>query len=203
MAAKNATTSEPIEELLARRWSPRAFDRDRQVDSRTLVRLFEAARWAPSCFNEQPWRYLVFDRFQSEDDWGKALACLVESNQAWAAHAPVLLAAIADTMFSQTGKSNRWCHYDTGAASENLCLQATAMGLAAHQMGGFDATAVSTTFHIPERYEPIAMIAVGYAGDPQRLSERYRKSELAERMRRPVADFVFFNDWDNALTNTG
>lgn len=203
MAGKNATTSEPIEELLARRWSPRAFDRDRQVDRRTLVRLFEAARWAPSCFNEQPWRYLVFDRFRSAEDWSKALDCVVEGNRAWATHAPVLLAAIADTMFSQTGKSNRWSHYDTGAASENLCLQATAMGLAAHQMGGFDAAALSTAFHIPERYEPIAMIAVGYVGDPQLLGERHRKSELAERSRRPVSDFVFINDWNNVLTETG
>lgn len=183
-----------IEDLLATRWSPRTFDPEQRVDRTTLARLFEAARWAPSCFNEQPWRYLLFDRFQSEEDWNKALQCLVEGNQTWATNAPILVVAIADTVFSRNGKPNRWCDYDTGAASENLCLQATALALGAHQMGGFDASAVSTAFHVPKRYKPIAMIAIGHAQSAQ---------PRPERSRRPLGDFVFCNDWDNGITDTG
>ena len=183
-----------IEDLLATRWSPRTFDPERRVNITSLTQLFEAARWAPSCFNEQPWRYLLFDRFQSEESWQKALGCLVEGNQTWAKNAPILLVAIADTMFSKNGKPNRWCGYDTGAASENLCLQATAAGLAAHQMGGFDAAAVSATFNVPERYDPIAMIAIGYLSPSQ---------TPLERGRRPVGDFVFLNEWDDAFKDTG
>ena len=183
-----------IEGILAARWSPRSFDREKRVERTALTRLFEAARWAPSCYNEQPWRYLLFDRFQSEEDWGKALRCLVEGNQKWAENAPILVVAIADTVFSKNDKPNRWSSYDTGAASENLCLQATAMGLGAHQMGGFDAAAVSAAFYVPERYKPIAMIAVGHIEST---------SAPAERTRRPLGDFVFMNHWDNALTDTG
>ena len=146
MTSKRAVTSEPIAPLLGERWSPRAFDADKAVSTRQLTQLMEAARWAPSCYNEQPWRYVVCDRNQSEADWEKALSCLVEGNRSWAARAPILMAAIASTQFTRNGKHNRWSEYDTGAASENLCLQATAMGLAAHQMGGFDAQAVIDTF---------------------------------------------------------
>ena len=192
--AGNNPAGEMIEDLLATRWSPRAFDSGKRVDQTSLARLFEAARWAPSCFNEQPWRYLLFDRFQSEQEWNMALSCLVEGNQTWAANAPILLVAIADTAFSKNGKPNRWCDYDTGAASENLCLQATALGLGAHQMGGFDASAVSATFHVPERYKPIAMIAIGHAESEQPTTERSRRS---------LGDFVFFNEWDKSLTDTG
>ena len=202
MQNKTATTTEPIAELLATRWSPRAFDADGLIATRTLVSLFEAARWAPSCFNEQPWRYLVCDRFRDEERWEMALHCLVEGNQTWAVHAPVLIAAIADTLFSRNGKPNRWCAYDTGAASENLCLQATQLGLAIHQMGGFDSDRVIECFDIPERYEPVAMIALGYPGDPDSLSERQRETELGARSRHPIGDFVFLDEWNNSLTNT-
>ena len=118
----------------------------------------------------------------------------MEGNQKWAANAPILLVAVADSMFTKNGTSNRWCTYDTGAASENLCLQAAAMGLAAHQMGGFDAAAVSAQFGVPERYRPIAMIAVGHPLSPE---------PPAERSRRPLNDFVFFNDWENDFIDSG
>lgn len=202
MSDKNTTTDAPIASLLARRFSPRAFDPDRPVDRPTVLCLLEAARWAPSCYNEQPWRYLIFDRFDSVDDWTKALRCLVEGNRAWAAQAPVLLAAIASTRFSHDGSDNRWCEYDTGAASENLCLQATSIGLAAHQMGGFDADAVVTAFDVPEGHRPMAMIAVGHPGDPSVLSEPAREKEAAPRSRRAVGEWAFLNQWNNSLTNT-
>lgn len=201
MASKTAATSEPIEALLATRWSPRAFDPDKPVTEAQLVQLMEAARWAPSCFNEQPWRYVICDRNLSEADWQKALECLVEGNRAWAARAPILMAAIADTQFSRNGKKNRWCDYDTGAASENLCLQATALGLATHQMGGFDAQAVSDTFNLPEHCTPVAMIAVGHPGDPNLLTESARESELKARARRPLGEFAFLGDWNKPLTD--
>ncbi len=200
MASKQAVTSEPVEPLIAHRWSPRAFDTDKSVSTRQLVQLMEAARWAPSCYNEQPWRYIVCDRNKSQADWEKALNCLVEGNRSWAARAPVLMAAIADTEFSRNGKHNRWSEYDTGAASENLCLQATAMGLAAHQMGGFDAQAVIETFHVPEHCKPMAMIAVGYPGDPDVLGESGRTAEMKERERRDISEFAFLGDWNKPLS---
>lgn len=201
MASKTATTCEPIEPLIAERWSPRAFDAEKPVTEAQLVQLMEAARWAPSCFNEQPWRYVVCDRNRSKEDWQKALECLVEGNRSWAERAPILMAAIADTQFARDGKKNRWCEYDTGAASENLCLQAAALGLAAHQMGGFDAQAVIDSFHVPEHCTPIAMIAVGHPGDANLLRENARESEFKARERRTLGEFAFLGDWNKPLTD--
>ncbi|MEM7502117.1 MAG: nitroreductase family protein [Pseudomonadota bacterium] len=199
MTSKHAVTREPIAPLLGERWSPRAFDADKAVSVRQLTQLMEAARWAPSCYNEQPWRYVVCDRNQNDADWEKALSCLVEGNRSWAARAPILMAAIANTQFTRNGKHNRWSEYDTGAASENLCLQATVMGLAAHQMGGFDPQAVIDTFHLPEHCTPVAMIAVGYPGDPAVLAESGRAAETKERERRSVNEFAFLGDWNKPL----
>jgi nitroreductase len=157
---KLAKPSRPIHALLARRWSPRAFDEARPIAQEALTQLFEAARWAPSCFNEQPWRYLVCNRATEPDAWADVLACLVEGNRKWARRAPTLIAAIAASHFSDSGKPNRWAPYDTGAASENMFLQATALGLAMHQMGGFDAAQVHARFGVPAEFEvPIFVTA--------------------------------------------
>jgi len=144
----------------------------------------EAARWAPSCYGDQPWRYVVGDRFADPDGWEAILGCLAEQNRRWARHAPLLIAACADTRFDFNGEPNRWGAYDTGAASENLCLQATALGLAAHQMGGFDPAALRQAVGIPERFEPMAVIAVGHPAAPERLEPGLREMEVAQRARR-------------------
>jgi nitroreductase len=161
--------------------------------------LFEAARWAPSCFGEEPWRYILWDRNRSEFSWQKAFDCLNPGNQVWAMNAPILLLALAGDTFRERGTANRWARYDTGAASENLCLQATAMGLMAHQMGGFDADEVRDSFSIPTGYEPMAMIAVGHPGQVDGLDGALRERELAERKRRPLSEIFFEDSWATAL----
>jgi len=195
MSNKIASTSEPIHDLLARRWSPRAFDPDKPVSRQALTSLFEAARWAPSCFNDQPWRYLVCDRFGDKAAWERAFGCLVPGNQAWVKNAAVLLAAVAGSKFAHNEKPNRWGQYDSGAASENMCLQATALGLSIHQMGGFDAEKLRAEFQIPDEFVPMAMIALGFPGDPDSLDEKYRSSELGARERRPLSDNFFADAW--------
>lgn len=199
LAEKRAATSEPIHDLLARRWSPRALDGERPVERSQLVALLEAARWAPSCFGEEPWRYLVCDRFADRDPWDDACACLAGGNRSWAQRAPLLLVSVAVKRFSESGKENRWAEHDVGAASENLCLQATALGLVAHQMGGFDAAAARRRFEIPEDAVPMAIIAVGHPGDPSQLDDTRRERELGPRRRKPLGERFFAGRWGAAL----
>lgn len=197
-ANRHAVVAEPIHEIIAARWSPRAIDPDRPVSRQEITALLEAARWAPSCFGDEPWRFLVFDRNSAPEDWDRAFACLAEGNQAWARNAPLLLAAVAGSRFRFNGETNRWAQYDTGAASENLCLQAVALGLVAHQMGGFDGGRLAETFDIPEEYTPMAMIAVGHRGEPDTLPEPLREKELAPRQRQPLGEIAFEGRWSNS-----
>ncbi len=146
---KPASTEVPIHDLLATRWSPRAFDATRAVTREQISALIEAARWAPSCFGNEPWRFLVWDRATDDAGWQRAFDCLSAGNQIWVKNVPLLFAAVADPAFDHNGKPNRWAQYDTGAAAENLVLQAVALGLAAHQMGGFDAERLHAEFGIP------------------------------------------------------
>lgn len=183
----------PIHDLLARRWSPRAFD-ERPVDMDTLRTIFEAARWAPSLNNEQPWRFIVASK-EHQTDWNRLFECLVEGNRRWAFRAPVLILSISRMHFEDDGKPNRHAFHDTGLATENLVLQATAQGLVAHQMAGFDVEKARVDLRIPSGYEPVAMIAVGYPGDAALLPERLRERELRPRDRRPIAAWTFSGQW--------
>ncbi len=192
---KRATTGVPVHDIIARRWSPRAYDASRPVAREMLTALFEAARWAPSCYGDQPWRYLVWDRHADAQSWQRAFVCLAEGNQVWVRNAPVLLLAMAASRFSHNGKENRWGIYDTGAASENLCLQATALGLQAHQMGGFDEHAVRGAFSVPEEYACMAMIAVGYPTDAPILEGELAQMEAAPRKRAPLGERFFEAEW--------
>lgn len=200
MQHKPADTSVPIHELLARRWSPRAIDPAKPLARAQLTALLEAARWAPSCFNDQPWRYLLWDRFRDAAAWQRAFQCLTPGNQAWVKNAPVLLLSTAAGTFAHNAKPNRWGPHDTGAASENLCLEAAALGLVAHQMGGFDADAVRRAFAIPERYTCLAMIAVGHPGPIELLNDEKQQSERAARIRRPLGESFFEARWDAPVT---
>jgi nitroreductase len=191
-----------IHELLAERHSPLAFDPDRDLTVDQVTTLFEAARWAPSCFNDQPWRYLAWQRSADPDAHEVALNCLDEGNRIWAHRAPLLVSALADTKFRR-GKDNRWGAYDTGAASLSLCLQATAMGLVTHQMGGFDAHAISTRFGAPDRYQPIAMIAVGYPGAVDLLDEKQAARQAQPRVREPLSEWLFIGRWGGAYPASG
>ncbi|HZC68989.1 MAG TPA: nitroreductase family protein [Nitrospirales bacterium] len=190
---KPAETQYPIHDLLKRRWSPRAFS-DRLVEPATMRSLLEAARWAPSSSNEQPWSFIVATK-QDPAEYARLLSCLVEGNIQWAQHAPVLMVSVAKLSFEENGKPNRHAFYDVGQAVANLIVQATALGLVVHQMAGFHPDKVRELFGVPEQYEPVAAIALGYPGDPQSLPERLRNRELAPRERKPLTEFVFSGRW--------
>ena len=192
---KPAITQQAIHELLANRWSGRAYDADQSVSKEQVVSLLEAARWAPSCFGDQPWRYVVCNKADNLQAWQAAFDCLVPGNQGWAVNAPVLLLICADTLFGHNDKPNKWAAYDTGAATENLCLQATALGLMAHQMGGFDADKARATFNVPERYQILAMVTVGYQAAVDSLSGEVKERELAVRSRKPLEELFFNGVW--------
>ncbi len=199
MFENRAVTSVAIDDQLARRWSGRAYDPARPVSRPQLLALLEAARWAPSCFGDQPWRYLVWDRMQDAGNWQRAFGCLGEFNQGWAGKAPVLMLALADTLFNHNNQPNRWGAYDTGAASMSLCVQATAFGLMVHQMGGFDAAKVQKEFSIPERFTPMAMITVGYQLAKADVPPDMREREFAARQRRPLGEVAFSGEWGRAV----
>ncbi|MCC8988379.1 MAG: nitroreductase family protein [Candidatus Contendobacter sp.] len=201
MLKKPAITQVAIADLIAQRWSPRAIDPDQPVSRDQLLALLEAARWAPSCFGDQPWRYLVWDRFRDPAGWRQAFDCLAEGNQLWVKNAPILLLAVAAPNFGHNDQPNRWAQYDTGAASENLCLQATALGLVVHQMGGFDPEAAKARFNIPADHVGMAMIAVGHPGAIELLPQALAEKEQAPRSRKPLAQLAFEGRWGQSVQN--
>ena len=196
---KPAITEVAISENIANRWSPRAFDATKVVTQQQIIALCEAARWAPSCFGDQPWRYLVWNKNSDESVWQQAFDCLADSNKTWVINAPILILACADTLFGHNQTPNRWAQYDTGAASLNLCLQATHMGMAAHQMGGFNSDLVREKFAIPAQITLMAMIAVGYAGDANTLPDDLKARELADRKRKPITEIFFNGSWNTPI----
>lgn len=196
---KPAITQQPIHDLIAQRWSGRAYDASQSVSKEQVISLLEAARWAPSCFGDQPWRYVVCNKAENLQAWQAAFDCLVPGNQSWAVNAPVLLLICADTLFSHNDKPNKWAPYDTGAATENLCLQATALGLMAHQMGGFDADKARAAFKVPERYQILAMVTVGYQANVESLTGETKERETAARSRKPLNELFFNGQWDQSI----
>jgi nitroreductase len=186
---KTAATRFPIEALLAERWSPRAFQQ-RAVEQEKLGSLLEAARLAPSCFNDQPWSFFVATRDERER-FERLASCLVETNRAWAEKAPVLMLSVARKTFRQNGKPNRHAGHDVGLAVGGMLVQAQALGLSVHQMAGFDAQRARELLGIPDDHEPMAMTAVGYRGEPDALPDKLRERELAPRERRPLAEIAF------------
>lgn len=197
---KPAPVDAPIHELIRHRWSPRAFS-DKLIPAEVLRSLFEAARWAPSSNNEQPWAFLVATR-DDQENFDKALSTLVEFNAGWARHAAALAIAVSKLYFSK-GEPNRNAFYDTGAASALLSMEATARGLMVHQMAGFDPQKAKQVFGIPEGWEPIAALAMGYPGDPASLPEKLQQRELAPRTRKPVRDFVMTGQWGHTASFAG
>lgn len=195
MLEKPAQTSRPVHDLFVRRWSSRAYDAKRPVPREQLMALLEAARWAPSCNGDEPWRYLIWDKSRDPAGWQKAFETLSENNQKWVKNVPVILLSCAGSTFGHSGKPNRWTQHDTGAASVSLALQATALGLMVHQMGGFDAEKARAAFGIPAEYTPMAMIAVGYQAEPDVLDEETKKKELAPRARKPLGEKFFEGGW--------
>jgi nitroreductase len=192
---KKAPDVEGVLPVILHRWSPRAFS-DKDVSSKDLKTVFEAVRWAASSSNEQPWRFLVGRR--NSETYKKIHDTLVPFNQMWAGRAPVLILGVAKTKFSHNGEPNRVALFDLGAASSYLTLQASALGLATHQMAGFDPEAARKAFQVPEEYVFGSVIAVGYQGDPATLPhEKMLTQEIAPRTRKELSEFVF-EGWERA-----
>jgi len=195
MQNKKVDTEISLHEIIANRWSPRAFDVSKFVSQEKLQSLLEAARWAPSCYNDQPWRFIIFDKANNEAAWKNALSVLAEPNQVWAKNAPLLILVIAANKFSHNGKINRWSHYDTGAAALNLVLQADSSGLVSHQMGGFDEDVARSLFEIPQDYTLMSMLAIGYQAEESVLSGDFKTMEVSDRQRNDIGEIVFNSKW--------
>lgn len=195
-AVRKAETSSPIHEIVGTRWSPRAFD-SKLVEPDKLRSLFEAARWAASSFNAQPWYYVVATK-DDPKNYQKILDSFVEFNQSWAKNAPVLALSVAGLKFENNGQPNRHAFHDVGQASANLALQANALGLQVHQMAGILPDKARELFSIPDGYEAVAGIALGYPGDASSLPDQLRERENAPRVRKPLNSFVFTGKWGEA-----
>jgi nitroreductase len=189
---KHAPVVPGVEGLILRRWSPRAFA-DKPVSDDDLKKIFEAARWAASSYNEQPWRFFLGRR--GDTTYRKIFDSLVEFNQGWARSAPVLILSVASNKFAQNGNPNYHALHDTGAATANLSLQATALGLHTHSMAGYDHAKARKAFTISEDYDVGAVTALGYLGDPNTLQDRLRAQEISPRQRRSLSEFVL-TEWD-------
>ena len=199
-AIKIAATDHPIHPLLQARWSPRAFA-DRPVEPEKILALLEAARWAPSGSNGQPWHFIVGVRGQSATH-DKLAAALKEGNLPWAAQAPVLMLTVAKTTTS-SGRPHTHAFHDVGLAVASLTFQAMALDLYVHPMGGFYPEKARELFAIPDGFDPVTMLAIGYLGEAGSLDERNRERELAPRTRRPLAEFVFEEEWGQPATLLG
>jgi len=185
MPTTTSSAPENLHELLRDRWSPRDFT-DRPVEPEKLRSLFEAARWAASCFNEQPWRFVIATKAEPEQ-FQKVLGLLMEKNQQWAKTAWALGFSTGKKTFSHNGAPNRFGLHDAGAATANLAVEATALGLHAHFMGGFDAQRARTDFHVPDDFEIGAAFAIGYINEST--------VQPGERKRRALEEIVFGGDW--------
>jgi nitroreductase len=186
---KQAPALDGVLPTILHRWSPRSFS-DRDVSTADLKTIFEAARWAASSYNEQPWRFFVGRR--NSPAYQKIFGALIEFNQAWAKSAPVLILGAARTTFSHNDAPNRVALYDLGAAASYLTLQAAALGLSSHQMAGFDEAAARKALEVPENYIIGAVIAVGYQGEPAALpNEQMLAQETSPRVRKPLSEIAF------------
>ena len=191
---KIANTEVPINKVIAERWSPRAFDSNYMIEEDSIKSLFESARWAPSCYGDQPWQFILFKK-DDATGWSSILNCLSIGNQNWAMDASILIVVCANKNFNHNGEPNRWGHYDTGAAAENICLQASSMNLGAHQMGGFDQGKVRNLANIPAEFDILACMVVGKHLDESKLSQVQRDKETQVRSRKPLKDIYFINEW--------
>lgn len=188
---KHAPKETGIAPLIAQRWSPRAFS-DKPVSAADLTKIFNAARWAASSYNEQPWRFLVGRK--GDATYQKIFDTLVEFNQGWAKSAPVLVLSAAKKTFSHNDTPNGYGMHDTGAATATLTLQTTALGMHAHGMAGFDKDKARAAFNIPDDFDIGAVTALGYIGDADTLPEGLKAQETSPRQRKPLEEVVF-SDW--------
>ncbi len=187
-AIKTAKTQHSIYPLLKERWSARSF-KNQRITQEDIACLLEAASWAPSSMNEQPWRFRVASN--GSEAFNKMVDCLSSGNQIWAQHAPVLILSTAETHHAN-GHPNVYAWYDTGAANQSLLLQAASMGILGHLMGGFHSNKAIDLFDIPPTQLPVVFIALGYPDDPEKLPEPFMTRELSSRTRKPIQEFAQF-----------
>jgi len=200
MIEKKADTHLSINTLIASRWSGRAYDPQRGLTDEQIQAMLEAARWTPSCYGDESWRYIICNRHSHNQAWQNALDCLSEGNQLWAQHAPLLILVLADTVFSHNDSENRWGAYDSGAASMSLCLQATELGLMVHQMGGFNVDKARQAFSVPNRFEAMSVMAIGYQLAKDQIPADMLEREMAGRKRKPVSELFFAGSWGETIS---
>jgi len=197
---KKAQPDHPVADSIAKRWSPYVFA-DRAVPLEELLSLFEAARWAPSSYNEQPWHYIV----ATQDDrpgFERVLSCLVEPNREWARHAPVLALGVVSLRFTRNKKPNAAAEHDLGLASANLTLEATRRGIAVHQMIGILPERAVEVFDVPEGFRVLTGLAIGYPGENPAVESKFEDRDSKARDRRPLAEFVFSGAWGRPYDGT-
>jgi nitroreductase len=191
---KLAQPDHTILPVITERWSPYAFD-PRPVERQKLLSCLEAARWAPSSYNEQPWTFILAERTDAAA-FALMVECLVEGNRVWAKNAGVLLLTIVAKLFTKNGKPNRAAEHDIGLAAGNMVLQATALGLQGHQMIGIEPAKVRATYKIPDSHEPLTGIALGYpAKVPPDATDPIAQRDLARRLRKPLVEIVISGGW--------
>lgn len=194
---KNANTDHPIHELITNRWSPYKFA-DRSVSKQDLLSLFEAARWAPSSYNEQPWRFIMATKDQPKE-FKKLLSCLVSANQAWAKQASALVLGVTHLVFDKNGKVNKAAIHDLGAAVSYLSFEATTRGISVHQMIGIEPENAEQAYNIPNDYEVLTAFAIGYSDLSEKTSDELSKRDQTPRARRKISEFVFSEEWEVGL----
>ena len=191
--SKPAPADAPIHPLLRERWSPRAFSGE-PLERDELLTLFEAGRWAPSAFNEQPWSFVLAQCDEGEA-FDRILGCLSAGNQVWASRAAVLAIGVARRDLKARPEPNRTAQYDLGQCVAHLTVQASALGIAVHQMAGFDIARTRSVLAIPEGQDPVVAVALGRPGDAASLPDAVRQKDAAPRVRKPLAEFVFSGEW--------
>ncbi len=191
---KLANTEYPIHELLQKRWSPRAFS-EKLIDTQMLNQLFEAARWAPSSYNEQPWRFIVA-RKEDQEAYKQLASVMNEFNQSWATDAPVLVLALTKTTFDLDGRDNPHAGHDLGQAIAHLTFEATKNNLYVHQMAGILPEKARELYNISDDYKPMTMFAIGYKGQPESLNDKMQKQETSPRIRKDLDEIIFDGEWE-------
>jgi len=197
MLEKHTDTTYPIDQLFLKRWSGIAFDPNRPLEDSVIKQMIEAARWAPSCFNEQPFRFIVASKVNHPKQWQAMFDTLMELNQKWCKAVPVLIAVCTKEKFSHNQQCNPAAAYDAGAAAISACLQASQQGVMTHQMAGFSEDKLRESFQVPEGYQIISVIAAGYQLPENNIPEAFKQKEFAPRMRKPLESICAFGDPSN------
>ncbi len=195
--AKRPDLAHPVQDIISGRWSPYAFD-ERLIDDADLLSLFEAARWAASAYNEQPWRFIVATRNELES-FEEMLTCLVDANSAWAHHASALAIGVVSLNFAHNGKANAMATHDLGLASATLTVEAGARGIQVHQMSGILPDRARELFDIPEDFAAVTALAIGYPGEAPDHGEGIRERDQMPRSRRPLTETLFTGTWGKAF----